>query len=350
LGDIDIREGIFSIQTTTAQVGNPANSINVFNNATLAVFGLNTTPLNKQIVLRDGATIFNENGSSVISGPITLQGSNTINAATAGTNPQLALSGRISGTGSLRKIGSGPLVLAGTNNYAGATIVSNGTLFVDGTIDASTVTVYGGTLGGTGALTAPVVIAPGGTLSPGHDAMGIVTIDNVLTLSGTALMDLNKSSSGVTSDLIAGFSALTYGGTLRLNLSGDPLVAGDVFTLFSFASATGEFTSIIPAAPGPNLAWDRSQLAVDGTLKVIVAAAGQPRFGSVSLLGTNLLIRGTGGTSGSSYYVLSSTNLVLPRTNWARVATNLFDASGNFNFTNAVDRNAPQRFFIIQVP
>ena len=51
LGDIDIKEGTFGIQTTTTQVGNSARTITVYSNAVLNLFRLTNSPLNKIIVL-----------------------------------------------------------------------------------------------------------------------------------------------------------------------------------------------------------------------------------------------------------------------------------------------------------
>ena len=39
---------------------------------------------------------------------------------------------------------------------------------------------------------------------------------------------------------------------------------------------------------------------------------------------------------GWPYCVLASTNLALPASQWLSVATNSFDANGNFDFTNSV--------------
>jgi hypothetical protein len=48
--------------------------------------------------------------------------------------------------------------------------------------------------------------------------------------------------------------------------------------------------------------------------------------------------------------VLTSTNLALPLSNWTRLFTNEFDGDGNFNFTNVPDTNAPQVFYLLQLP
>ena len=80
------------------------------------------------------------------------------------------ISGVISGSGSLDKIGSGTLILTGANTYSGPTDVQAGTLGLRGSL-ASTVTVESGaTLGGTGSVggliaNSGAMVAPG-VLSP----------------------------------------------------------------------------------------------------------------------------------------------------------------------------------------
>jgi len=41
---------------------------------------------------------------------------------------------------------------------------------------------------------------------------------------------------------------------------------------------------------------------------------------------------------------------MLPRTNWARLATNVFDVSGRCSFTNAASPGVAQGFFLIASP
>jgi hypothetical protein len=67
--------------------------------------------------------------------------------------------------------------------------------------------------------------------------------------------------------------------------------------------------------------------------------------------GVDLMLNGSNGQSNTTYCVLMSTSLALPLSQWTPVATNCLNADGNFTITatNAVDLNAPQRFFILQV-
>jgi len=51
----------------------------------------------------------------------------------------------------------------------------------------------------------------------------------------------------------------------------------------------------------------------------------------------------------ASFYLLGSTNLSTPVSNWTRLLTNQFDNSGNFNFTNGINSNTAQSFYLLQL-
>jgi fibronectin-binding autotransporter adhesin len=354
-GEIEIREGTFSVQTTSSQVGDSAAALIVHGGATLGLFNLNANPLNKAITLRAGATLWNESGISVVNGQIILEGTGIINAANAGTTTSLNINAEFAGSGGLTKIGSGAMVMAGPfNAYTGPTVVSNGTLFVEGNYSDTTTgtfTVHGGTLGGTGAITAPVVINQGGALAPGGLSVPIATLTfgNTLSLGGTTRMDVNKTGGVFVNDLVFGVTTLQLGGTLQLNITGEPLVVGDVIPLFNFNSASGSFSAITPSTPGPGLAWDTSSLAANGALGV-AAFTSRPEFGTVLQSAGAIVMNGSNGPPGATYYVLSSTNIATPLNQWLPVLTNAFDAGGNFSATNLIDPATPQRFFLLQTP
>ena len=66
--------------------------------------------------------------------------------------------------------------------------------------------------------------------------------------------------------------------------------------------------------------------------------------------GTNMVIVGTGGSPGGTNRIMASTNIALPISQWSPVATNLFDGSGSFRYTNAIKADLPARYFRIAVP
>ena len=76
----------------------------------------------------------------------------------------------------------------------------------------------------------------------------------------------------------------------------------------------------------------------------------QASFSNVTLSSSDLIMSGSGGTTGGIYYVLSATNISLATSNWPRVATNTFDSNGNFSFTNSIAPGEANRFYLIQIP
>ena len=74
-----------------------------------------------------------------------------------------------------------------------------------------------------------------------------------------------------------------------------------------------------------------------------------PVITSFNLAGTNLMFNVANGITGGVYTVWTTTNLALPFSRWTVLATNVSD-SGNFNFTvtNALNRGAPQSFYLLQ--
>ncbi len=74
-----------------------------------------------------------------------------------------------------------------------------------------------------------------------------------------------------------------------------------------------------------------------------------PSSGGTPRKSTNgLVFDGTGGVGNANFYLLGTTNLTVPLTNWTRLLTNQFDGSGNFNFINPFGTNM-QNFYLIQL-
>jgi hypothetical protein len=213
----------------------------------------------------------------------------------------------------------------------------------------------GQTLGGIGTINGSLIVSSGATLSPsgtnttigittGANATGTIAVTNAVTLNGTTTLKLDGS--GVNDEVQAG-AGITYGGTLNLvNISGAPLANGNLFQIFSAASYSGSFANIVPATPGAGLAWDTSQLNT-GFISVVTAPS-QPVINSTKVSGGDLIFSGTNGVANGTYYVLTSTNLTTPLTNWMTLATNTFSATGTFNVTNANNPNIPKQFYLLK--
>ncbi len=96
-----------------------------------------------------------------------------------------------------------------------------------------------------------------------------------------------------------------------------------------------------PDIPGP-------QASLQQILPLLVPAP-TPQISAVTMTGTNLIVTGTSGAPGWTYYVSSSASLAPPETNWNIISTNTFDSEGGFNFTSPILASA-QGFYRVSVP
>ena len=272
----------------------------------------------------------------------------------------------ISGNGNVVQAGFGTLVLSAVNTYSGATLVNSGTLALtnsgsiansaeihlenNSTFDVSGTTAHSMTLSvgkmvsGDGRVSGDFTLAGGATLAPGDDDFGALVFNQSLTLNSGSKTLLNVSHDSQTNNMVVVGGTFARNGMLIVSNADDPLQAGDVFHLFSAGTFSGQFVSIILPALPSGLYWDASTFSIDGTIRVAVQTP--PAFGNVSLAGGKLVLSGSGGVANSNFYLLASTNL----TDWVPVLTNQFDENGNFDLTNSTDPNAPQNFYIIQIP
>ena len=280
----------------------------------------------------------------------------------------VAVSVAISGTGAL-VAGSGTNVLTATNTFTGGTTISTGSLSLTNhgalagsaiitvasgaTLDAGkrtdqTLTLNSGqTLTGSGTLKGSVSVGSGATLAPGNP-LGTLKFSNNLTLSGGSTTALALDKALLTNAVAQVTGVLTYGGTLALTNLGGTLADGDSFKLFNAPTHAGSFTNLAPVIPAVNLAWNTNALT-SGILGVVSQPTAPPMFGRISAGASSLIFSGSNGVANWPYLVLTSTNLTLPLNRWPCLATNAFDANGNFNFTNVPNLNAPPLFYRLQL-
>ncbi len=70
---------------------------------------------------------------------------------------------------------------------------------------------------------------------------------------------------------------------------------------------------------------------------------------SILATGAGLAFSVANGLPGNSYYLLTTTNLSLPASNWPRVMTNSFDSNGVSQFTNSAVGPVQKQFYLIQL-
>jgi autotransporter-associated beta strand protein len=360
LGNIDVQGGILSVEKVTTSLGNPTNTLSISNSATLQFYQVSNV-LNKVLVMKDGATVYNSSGLNTFGGPVTLLGSNTFNVA--GT--WLKFTNSLSGAGSLVKMGNGPLYLTAPNSYSGDTSVNAGALVLSGsaalgngahitlapgaTLDVSgrsdgTLTLSSGqALQGGGTVLGSVSALPTTTVSPGYAGLATLVITNLVSLQGTTVMDIN----GATNDLITGAASITYGGTLNLVFAPGSLALSNSFKLFNAVNYSGGFSTIVPPTPGTGLAWDASQLTASGVVGVTTAP--RPIITSSFVSAGGFILGGTNGIPNAPFCVLASTNLAQPLSTWIRTATNFFKPDGTFVITNSLEPAQSQQFYLLQL-
>jgi hypothetical protein len=156
------------------------------------------------------------------------------------------------------------------------------------------------------------------------------------------LVKLNKSFVQ-SNDLVVvpGGASNTNNGVVTVENSGPALAVGNKFTLFSQAVTGGNTLAVL----GGGVIWSNN-LVNDGSISVLSTTVPHALIKNVSASAGNFVFSGTSGYPGSSFAVLTSTNLASP--NWTVVATGNFDGTGAFSVTNAVTPGAPQAFYRLE--
>lgn len=313
--------------------------------------GQETSSTNNRVVVDGGSLRVLRSGIGVLD---VRRGTNVLNAGlieadvlrmTNGTRSKFEFNG---GTLSVKssRVSIGPPLIVG-NGVSPATflLASNGTHDFSGTLGL--IVSSNATLTGNGSLVVQLQVRPGAQLVPGA-SVGKISLSTPPFLSGTVAMEISKDGAVLTNDQVQVTGPLTYGGALTVaKLGPTALAAGHNFRLFSASSYSGAFATINLPPLDAGLTWT-NKLLVDGSIEVIVAP--QPGFANITLSGTNVVISGTNGSPNEPYAVLAATNVALPVTNWVSLATNQFDATGHFSFTNSIVPGIPQRFFRLRTP
>jgi autotransporter-associated beta strand protein len=304
-------------------------------------------------VIPIGEFVANTNVSVAAGGGTSAGTQNAVTWRVGGLNTDCTNAAAFIGTTALIKEGAGAWTLTGLSTHTGATTVNNGTLVVNGSINGSPMTVNGGKLSGTGSISgAAVAVNSAGAFAPGDPASGIgmLTISNNLTLAGGSTTFVQVQHSPLANSAARITGTFTANGTLNVtDLGSGTLASGDSFQLFSSGTYAGAFTNLFLPDLAENLYWNTNALTASGVISV--ATLTPPTIATFTISNGNLSVSGSGAVGNRSFIVLASTDLTLSSDQWTPIATNQFDAFGNFSLTvtNAVDPSQPQTFYKLQL-
>ncbi|MES2920800.1 MAG: LamG-like jellyroll fold domain-containing protein [Verrucomicrobiota bacterium] len=184
-------------------------------------------------------------GTHVIGAPLVLASPVKLDVAPGGT---LSISGGISGTQDLTKIGLGTLEISGTNTRTGNTFVDAGTLnYTSGSV-ASPVTVRSaGVVSGTGNPTLALIATSGGTVAPGGTGTVGATTVKSLTMNNGGVLAVDF---GAGNDTLTITDALTINsGAVRVLMAGtsNPFMTNGTYTVATFGSIAGSVSNLFVA-------------------------------------------------------------------------------------------------------
>jgi len=317
-GDLNLNGGQVTAVIDTLNIGRSANA-----NSTTTILGTTTGTLEF-----DDGTI-------------------TVNTANLGlesiTNSKVGVGTITVGTNSI--IGAGANLVVNGNLNLGVNPGGAGAVTTSGTLD-----IYGGTVrassivAGTNGATSTINLTAG-TLIVSNTAGTTAAPLTTLALTGGTLQ-LNVNGGANLTNIVT--TGITTSGTTILKIGSLTGVAtGVTYPLISYTGTDpyGSLSLVLPSGYTGSLA-DNSGIV--GLTLTVVPPSSPPHITGISVTGTTLNISATNGASSGQFVLLGTTNVAKPLSQWTRLLTNNFNASGDLNLsTNIINPAVPQEFYII---
>src|SRR5262252_2608706 len=246
-GLVKIGEGTLTLLGNNSYTGGT-----LLNEGTLAV-GSNTALGTGTLTLADGTTLQAAANGLTLANAIRLLGDATVDTQSY----TMTLSGSISGTGGLDKIGSGTLILTGASTYTGDTNVNEGVLNVTGSL-VSTVSVnQGGTLTGTGTI-GGLSVGSGGVVAPGN-SIGTLRVAGDVSFDEGSIYRVKANAAGQSAMISATGAASIDGGTVQVLAQSGTYARQTRYTILTASGGVdGQFTDVTSNLPflTPLLSYD----------------------------------------------------------------------------------------------
>ncbi len=315
-------------------------------------------------VFNDGSSYATNVNLTLALSPLTLTVNSSLNYVFTTTG-----SGKLTGLTPLTKNGAGSLAIMTANDYSGGSTLNSGAVFVGNNqaLGSGAITLNGGSLASDGVTSRTLTNFV--NISSATSALGDSVNSGTLTLSGpvsfkvagqqltansavvfSGTLSMQVSAFSLTANQVTGAGNITCAGNLVVsNLSATAMAAGQVYQLFTNnGTISGNFASITLQGTGSSGLTGTFNPA-NGQLTLAAAATKPPVINQVTTSGVNLILQGTNGTAGTSYSILTATNITMPMTNWTTNATGVFGAGGTFS--NGIPLGGePARYFRIKTP
>jgi hypothetical protein len=198
------------------------------------------------------------------------------------------------------------------------------------------------------------------TLAQAANPVSLMTGNFAANMLSPVLVKAGPLSISANSFVAAGTSPNPFGSLVVFDT---PYVyqGGDLVMLFSHTGSDANTNAFLDAArttsPGYGTAFRafsastfHSASGGSASLTIVQIVFSYTLGETIFRDGTNVVIAGAGGAPGGTYRVVASTNVALPASQWTPVATNFFDGTGSFHYTNALKPALPAQFFRIGLP
>ena len=376
-GSATSSNAVLTVATSPVIVTQPTNQVlAVGSTATLAVAAVGILPLSYQwqtngVNLIDGGGI---GGSTNNVLTITdVQTNNSGNYTVIVTN----IAGSVTSSNAVLTVASPPVIVMQPTNQA---MVVGSTAILAVTAVGTEPLNYQWQMNGTNLVdgTDPV----NGDITSGSTTNNLIISNAQTTNSGNYTVIIANSAGSVTSSNVV-LTVTNMPPTVTVQPMSQTVAVGTTVTFSVYGTGTSPFFfqwqkdeanlmdgttisgSTISGSTNYMLTISNAQMNDSGNYLLIITNYGgsvtssnavltvivpSPSFGNIIAAGGGgFILSGSGGGSNGIYYVLTSSNLLLPLTNWTPIATNQFDSEGNFIFTNTAQTNAPQEFYLLQM-
>ena len=257
--------------TLTLSGNNSYQGGTFLNEGTLAL-GSNQALGTGALTLADGTTLQAAASGLALANAMRLSGVVTVDTQ----SNMMTLSGPISGTGGLDKIGSGTLMLTGASTYSGPTNVNEGVLNVNGSLISTVCVCSSATLTGTGTI-GGLSVGAGGTVAPGN-SIGTLSVRGNVSFEADAIYQVEANAAGQSDKISATGAATITGGSVQVLAQSGAYARQTRYTILTAsAGVTGKFTGV-----SSNLAFLTALLSYDAKNVFLTLARNDITFASVA--------------------------------------------------------------------